>query len=260
MDTKLIKYLERLALFKDVPRAVLAKIVAEIEIHRLARGTVLIRKGDESNSLFIIRTGWVKIVAEENSEEEVVLNQCGPGQVIGEMSLIDHEPRSGTVILISAAEVLEIQYSTVLSALNDYPQLAFAFLGDMSDRMRFSNAYIEEAIQWCQYIAAGNYDFVQEQLTGVQATIIDVTKSHEARASAFLSAFFTMVEGVKEREDKLKEQVHQLTIEIDEAKRRQSVQDVVESDFFQNLKETAQKLRQSRPTEQRKKPGEEDVE
>ena len=123
MDTKLTKYLARLSLFKDVPQPVLAQIASQIERHHLAKGTVLIRKGEQSDSLFIIRTGWVKVIAEGNNGEEVVLNQCGPGQVIGEMSLIDQEPRSGTVVLISSAEVLEIKYSTVLEALNDYPQL-----------------------------------------------------------------------------------------------------------------------------------------
>jgi len=256
MDAKLIRYLESLSLFQGTPHDALDKIAHQIDTHSLQKGDVLIHKGAPSDSLFIIRTGWVKVVAEETQGEEVVLNQCGPGEVMGEMSLTDKQPRSNTVVALSPTRVLEIKYDVILDVLNEHPILAFSLMRDMADRIRFSNAYINESIQWCQYIATGNYEFVQNQVQQSQATIIDATKSHEARASAFLSAFFKMVEGVKKREENLKQQVQMLTIQIDEAKRKQAVSDVTENDFFKSLKSTARKLRQERQTKIKDQPQE----
>ena len=244
-DTKLLKSLQRLSLLKDIPEAVLNQIASQSRLLDLPKGEVLVRQGDISDSLFIIRKGWVKIVAEGTGGEEVVLNQCGPGQVIGEMSLLDQKPRSNTIVAISPASVLEIKYEAVVDALDEYPQLALAFLRDMSDRLRFANAYIEETIIWSQHIAAGDYDFVQDQVEETQSTIVDISLSDQARASAFLSAFFKMIEGVKEREAELKRQVHQLTIKIDEVKRQQAVEELTETEFFEQL-ESARKLREER--------------
>ncbi len=251
VEDKLIRSLQTLSLLKDIPEPVLHKIAARARFRDLSKGEALVRQGDTSDSLFIIRRGWVKIVAEGSGGEEVVLNQCGPGQVIGEMALLDQQPRSNTIVGISEANVLEIKYEAVIDALIEHPQLALAFLRDMSDRLRFANAYIEETIIWSQHIAAGDYDFVQNQVQETQSTIIDISLSDQARASAFLSAFFKMIEGVKKREEKLKQQVNQLKIEIDEVKRQRAVEELTETEFFEQLQEAARKLRAERDEKRR---------
>ncbi len=254
-DVKLIKYLQKLDLFKDTPETVLAKIAGHTTTRNLAKGDILVRKGEPSDSLFVIRTGWVKVIAKSDKGEEMMLNQCGPGQIIGEMSLIDQEPRSNSMAALSPAQVLEIKYDIVLDVLHRHPVLAISFLNNMFERVRFANAYIEETVIWSEHIAAGDYNFVQKQLAQTQSTIVDMNLSHQARASAFLSSFFKMVEEVKGREENLKQQVQQLTIEIDEVKRQQTVAELTETDFFENLQVAAQKMRQKRDAKAKKRPG-----
>lgn len=254
MDPKLLSYLERLPLFKGAPPAILAKLANRVKILNLSRGDFLVRKGDASEALFVIRTGWIKIVAEGPQGEEVILNQCGPGQLVGEMGLIDQKARSNSMIAISPVEALEIKYDAVLDLLNDYPALALSFLRDMSDRLRFANAYIEETIIWSQHIAAGNYDFVQQRVEENQSTIVNTDLTYQARASAFLSSFFKMVEGVKKREESLKQQLQELTIAIDEVKRQRAVKELTETEFFEHLQTTARKLREDRAAKDRKSP------
>jgi CRP-like cAMP-binding protein len=170
-QTRPTKHLQKLALFGDTPEHVLTNISRRSHLRDLAKGDILAHQGDPSDSLFIIRRGWVKIVAEGANGEEVVLNQCGPGQVIGEMSLLDQKPRSNTMIAISEASVIEVAYEVVLAALEEHPRLALSFLRDMSDRLRFANAYIEETMIWSQRIAAGDYDFVQRSGSGQRVSI-----------------------------------------------------------------------------------------
>jgi CRP-like cAMP-binding protein len=246
MDSKLIKSLARQPLFKGTPEDVLAKVAEQVTIRHLADGEILICKDDPSDSLFIIRRGWLKVLGEGSGGEEIILNHLGPGQIVGEMSVIDKMPRSNTVAALKEAELMEIKYDTILDVLNRHPVLAISLLQEMSGRVRFANAYIQETVQWCQQIAGGNYDFVKAQVEQTQSTVVDVTQSDQARAGAFLSSFFKMVEGVQQREDELKQQVQQLIIQIDEAKRQQSVQELTDSNFFADLKATAQKLRQER--------------
>ncbi len=246
MNQKLIKSLSKQPLFKNTPEDVLTKVAQQVKIHNLDEGEIVVHKGDPSQSLFIIHKGWLKVVGQGSDSEEVILNHVGPGQIIGEMSVIDQKPRSNTIAVLKAAEILEIDYEAILNIIQEHPILAISLLSEMSSRVRFANAYIEEAVQWCRHMANGNYNFVQEQITQSQSTIIDITRSDQARASAFLSVFFRMVEGVKEREDQLKQQVYELTIQIDEVRRQQSVQELTETSFFEDLRSAALKLRQER--------------
>jgi hypothetical protein len=68
----------------------------------------------------------------------------------------------------------------------------------------------------------------------------------ERKADQLLSAFFKMVQQVKAREDQLIQEVRKLTLEIDEARRKQSVQEVTGTEFFSHLKSEAARLRKER--------------
>ena len=246
MDTELASRLKNLDLFKGVPEHIVNKIADQTRSLELQKGDFLVKKGDPSDSLFVIRRGWVKIVTQGAAGNEVVLNQCGPGQIIGEMSLIDQLPRSNSIIALSPTVLLEIKYNVILENINENPVFALSMLRDMSTRLRFANVYIEEAVQWCQQIAEGNYAFVEVQVERTQSTIMDMNKSHEARASAFLSSFFKMVKDVRRREEDLKQQLQELTIQIDQAKKEQSVRELTNTSFFSELQAAARKLRKKR--------------
>jgi len=251
-NPKLIKQLAKQPLFVNTPENVLAEIASRVKMHNLEKDNVVLQAGDPSESLFILRTGWVKIVNKDDRGEEVVLNHIGPGQTIGEMSLIDRRPRSSSVVALRAVEVMEIEYDVILEVFNHYPVLGQSLLQEMFNRVRFANAYIEETVEWCRQIAAGNYDFVQDQVEQTQSTVVDMTKPDHARANAFLAVFFRMVEEVKARELSLKKEVQRLTIQIDEVKRQKAVEELTDTDFFEELQEAAQKLRAERAAKVKK--------
>lgn len=258
-DNKLIRHLGRQPLFQNTPQNVLALIASQVKTRKLDKDAYLIRKGEPSNSLFIVRTGWVKVVSEDTNGEEVILNHIGPGQIIGEMSLMDRQPRSTSVAALRPVEVMEIEYDALLQVLDQHPALGRSLLQEMFNRVRFANAYVEEAVEWCRHMSDGNYDFVQNQVEETKSTVVDMTKSDQARASAFLAVFFRMVEAVKAREMTLKQEVHRLTIEIDEAKRQQSVQELTDTEFFSELQDAARKIREERDARRPQRPAGDDA-
>jgi sigma-B regulation protein RsbU (phosphoserine phosphatase) len=128
--------------------------------------------------------------------------------------LIDRAPRSTTVIAISPVQLMELNYDTFLAALEECPQLALTFMGNMFDRLRYSNLFIEKAIEWSQYIAEGKYGSVQSQIQTSQATIVDMGQASEIRIGAFLSALFKMVKGVRRREETLEQVILPLGVAL----------------------------------------------
>lgn len=237
--------LKRIALLEDLPDETLARIAERLEPVRFDEGEYVFQKGDAGNSLYIIDSGLVKIVSQDDLGHELVLNQCGPGQAIGEMSLIDEEPRSAGVVAISpTVTMLKLGREDFIEALTDEPQLSLSVMRYLSRRLRFNTTYLEESQEWLRRVAEGEYDSTVDRITSERDQIRADDLSDEALANEFLSDFVTMISSVKEREEELKTQLRRLTIEIDEAKRKQDFESLTNTEFFTDLKAAAQKMRE----------------
>jgi CRP-like cAMP-binding protein len=237
-------------LFEGLPDDVLHSIALKLTGDSIDKDEALFQKGDPGDALFIIAKGWFKIVTRDAQGGELVLNQCGPGEAIGEMSLIDDEPRSASVIAITQGEVLKLSRDDFLDVMGRYPTLAQHMMRKLSTRMRFSTTYIEKSIEFAKHIAEGDYNFVKLQIQSSQSAIDEEGVSDAARATEMLTAFFKMVEGVQQREEALQQEVRRLSIQIDHTKRQEEFETVTKSDFFLDLKAQAAKLREERDAEE----------
>ncbi len=245
MTEDITTQLKNTFLFKGLPDDALTAVAQKARIRQLAEGDVLMRRGDSGDSLFMINDGWFKIVTENAQGEELIINKAGPGETIGEMALLDEAPRSATVVALSDAKVLELRKDAFYEILDQRPDVALSLIRGFSSRLRFSTTYIQKAIDWSQKIAAGDYGFIESTQQFPKAAASD-----DDKATQLLSAFFQMVRSVKAREDELKHQLEKLTLEIDEARRKQEFEDLTSTDFYANLKEQAKRLRAQRAASQ----------
>jgi CRP-like cAMP-binding protein len=234
-----IARLKKAFLFQGLPDDVLEVLAQKMTHQKLAKNEALFHRGDRGDALYVIEQGRVRIVREDEQGRELVLNHCGPGEAIGEMSLFDQEPRSASVIAVTDSEVLELKRDAFFELIDQRPDVSLVLLQSLSSRLRFASTYIQKAIEWSKRIAEGDYSFM-DQIQPEQA------KSDEDKAGQMLSAFFQMVKGVKAREDHLKQQVQKLTLAIDEAKRRQEFEELTGTEFYSKLKLQAQKIREQR--------------
>ncbi len=245
MAEDIVTQLKNCFLFKDLSNEALAAVAEKASIHSLSEGDVLMRRGERGNSLFMVNEGWFKIVTEDAQGGELIINKTAPGETIGEMALLDEAPRSATAVALTPARVLELKKDAFYEILDQRPDVALTVIRGLSSRLRFSTTYIQKAIDWSQKIAAGDYEFIEST-----QQVLRKTESDDDKAAQLLSAFFQMVRSVKAREDDLKQQLERLTLEIDEARRKQEFEEIVSTDFYANLKEQAKKLRAQRAASQ----------
>lgn len=246
MSSDIAEHLTRFELFKGLPDEVLSKLGKLIQTKTLKKNEALFHQGDPGDALYLIQSGWVKIVNEESDEGEVVLNHIGPGGIIGEMAMIDQSPRSTGVIGISDVELLRLNSQDFLNLIYEQPGTTIPIIQSVSKRLRFATTYIENAIGWSKRIAGGDYNFAEEQMKLVQSTIVDSKQPDEERANRFLGTFFRMVDEVRAREDELNQQLSQLKVEIDQAIRQKDVDELADSEFFRNLKAKSKKMQENK--------------
>ena len=242
MDQETTAHLKKLDWFSELPDEMLAALEQKVYRRKLGKDEVLFNKGDEGDSLFIIDSGWVKVVTKDAQGSDVVLNQVGEGEIIGEMALLDHEPRSAGVVALEETTVLELKRDGFMEILRQQPDLALSVIRNFSSRMRYNTSYIEQITEMSKRVAKGDYSFIGD----TQPLRMRGKVSDQDKVGQLLSEFFTMVQGVKDREDELKKQVQKLTFQIDEAKRKQEFEEITGTEFYVNLKEQAKALRAKR--------------
>lgn len=105
------------------------------ELRRIARDAVLIREGDEAGSLFLIKSGRMRVISEDDRGRQVVIDDHVAGGFVGEFAL-DGGPRSATVIAIEPSEVIEVDREAAIQAMVDHPEVAWALVEELIFRSR----------------------------------------------------------------------------------------------------------------------------
>ena len=104
-------------------------------VRRYRRGDVLFHQGDDAGAVVVLIDGHVKAVM-INDGREVILAFPGPGELLGEFSAIDGEPRSGTVRAVDDVEALVIPGSAFRAFLERRPRIALVLLRSVAARLR----------------------------------------------------------------------------------------------------------------------------
>jgi len=141
-----ISGLNRVPLFAGLPTEKLNQLEAMTQRRSFKRGEVVFHKGDPGDTLYVITQGQVKIVLPSDSGEEALLGVLDEGEFFGELSLIDEQPRSATIVATEQTETLVLRRDEFLKFVVSSPELAIDMMRVLSRRLRETDEFIEDAI------------------------------------------------------------------------------------------------------------------
>jgi CRP/FNR family transcriptional regulator, cyclic AMP receptor protein len=99
------------------------------------KNTIIINEGDETDSLYVIVSGRVKIFLSNENGKEIVLTTEGPGEYFGEM-VLDEGPRSASVMTLEPCKFLVISKAEVQQFLSKHPDFAMHLVHKLIHRVR----------------------------------------------------------------------------------------------------------------------------
>jgi CRP-like cAMP-binding protein len=103
---------------------------------RYRGGTTLFREGERSEGVLAVLSGRVKVSYFTDEGREIVLAVRGAGELLGELSTIDGEPRSATGTALGPVEALAVSADTFAGFLEEYPRVSLVLLRTLSRRLR----------------------------------------------------------------------------------------------------------------------------
>lgn len=129
--------LGRVALFRGVALAGLQQLAQRSVRRTFPPGAVIMRQGDIGDTMHVILRGVVRVErTSPDLPQALELAKLGPGEVVGEMGVLDSLPRTATVTAIDPVETLEINASDLARVMLDHPSAAIALLRTVSRRLR----------------------------------------------------------------------------------------------------------------------------
>lgn len=129
-------FLSSVPLFRGLDRDELSKFGELVRERSYPKGSVILFQDDPGDSLYILRTGRVKVVLIGEDGREVILGVLEPGAHFGELALIDDQPRSAHVIAMQDAHLLILRREDFRRRVDANPSVAWALLCELSRRLR----------------------------------------------------------------------------------------------------------------------------
>jgi len=204
----------------------------------LAEGAVLFAKGDPGDAVYSVVSGEIEVYTADRAGRKMVLERLGPGELVGELALLDSGPRAASVVAVTPTRLRMLHRDEFLAALAVSPELAEITIHMLSLHLRHSAGYLDLVTRWARQVARGEYQ-------AARASIQDsADRSGDPNFARFVTTFSEMVEAVQAREADLRRELSELRVEIDERKFERQLDEVTDSEFFRSLQHNARKMRE----------------
>jgi CRP/FNR family transcriptional regulator, cyclic AMP receptor protein len=133
--------------FADASPEVIATIGAAGTEQQLVRGDVLFKEGDDADALYVVTRGRLAIaIANPIDHRETVVSLMEPGDLFGEMAMLDNGPRSAMARALEPSEVVAISYAAVLELFRADPALLWGVTRLLAKRLRVMDESLADSV------------------------------------------------------------------------------------------------------------------
>jgi signal transduction histidine kinase len=148
--------LEAIPLLRQLSRPELQALRFIAQERRFAAGQEIFHEGAPGDGVYFVKDGLVEISAGAGTRR--IFSRLGPGEIFGEMAVIEHRPRSATASAAGATEVYFLPRGELLPFIERSPGLALALLQQISHRLReFNQLHLREILEAERLAAVGNF-------------------------------------------------------------------------------------------------------
>ncbi len=143
---EVVQALGRTVFFNGLDEVELQRLAGIARERALPAGAVLFDQGDESDGLYVVLSGIVRIYLTSDDGREATINLAEEGEVIGEMALLDGLPRSAGAAGLTDTRLLYIGRDPFLALVDTSSRLARQIILTLCERLRATNAQVDQAI------------------------------------------------------------------------------------------------------------------
>lgn len=143
--------LENAQMLRDFEWAQIKALAAYVQLYRAVPGAVLFREGDRGDFMCIVLEGKLEVHKEDNRHIDKTVTTVFPGRSLGEMTIVDGEPRSATAVVIETSTLAVLTQENFLLIMRDKPALSAKLLLKiaqlLSQRLRLTSGILVDYLE-----------------------------------------------------------------------------------------------------------------
>ena len=132
-DPNFLANIRLFELLNEDDRIALAEVVDELKV---PASHTLFQAGDPGDSLFIVRMGQIELFIKDTVGQKIVLHTAEPGDMFGELAMLDSGPRTATALALRDSEVLVLDRDDLILLFKRKPEAALQMLASLSGLTR----------------------------------------------------------------------------------------------------------------------------
>ena len=142
--------LRDIGLFGALPEEVLARLTQTLKVVQVTAGATLFREGEDGRAMYVVLRGEVEVLKRSHRGTDARVAVLGPGDWFGEMSIVDVQPRSASVVALAPSSLLTISTSDLDQLyrhdLKAYSIIVLNLARELSRRLRVADAILADLI------------------------------------------------------------------------------------------------------------------
>ncbi len=176
----------------------LEELVTVMEAKSYQGGEVLFKKGDAGDEMYFILSGRIRIFLPDEQGNELTFRYYGEGQVVGDFALLDGQPRSASAAAAGPLNALALNRHDFWAFLEARLSVGLAMMRSLTERIRYTQTYLERVMQAVESLAGGDYERVLQEFSASDA---------DEEIEGLIAAFLQMVRSVKARQAALEQEL-----------------------------------------------------
>ncbi len=132
----MLEYLKQISPYNELDEEDLTDLVRIATKRHYKKNTMVIIQGDDTDSLYILLDGKMKVFIEDDTGKELTVRLLNSGDSFGELALIGEFPRSANVQALSNSTVFTISKNDYMQFLGSHPKMAMSMIRSLANMVR----------------------------------------------------------------------------------------------------------------------------
>ena len=143
--------IERIQMFENFEPAEIAKLASYMTCYHAPMGIEVIREGEVGDFMLLILDGTLEVVKNDSQGLPSRIATTGPGKTLGEMSVIDGEPRFGSCVTLTDVQFAVLDREQLTRLIAEEPKigimLLMQFLMSLNQRLRLVSGQLMQCLE-----------------------------------------------------------------------------------------------------------------
>ncbi len=138
-DQSAVELLKSVTLFADLEEEELERFSRVAVPRSFPAGTRVFHEGDDSDACYIVKEGSFRVTREHSDGRAITLATLGPGEIFGELAMLDGDQRSASAEALTDGDLLALPANDVRALLARHPEISLKLVAGLVRRLRAAN-------------------------------------------------------------------------------------------------------------------------